>query len=120
MLPKDNIRNISLIQNANFNYNNLSSHSILDLLDNNQKDYNNNHGNLSKNTIDFYDDEDNENDNDGDSVAELINEFEGIDVEQNKDLKYYIIENIKLLNLDKINKEIKNKITELKLNILTK
>ena len=42
-----------------------------------------------------------------------------INVEQNKDLKYYIIENIKLLNLDKINKEIKNEITELKQNMLT-
>ena len=119
MLPKDNIRNISLIQNANFNYNNLSSHSILDLLDNNKIDYNNNE-NLLKNINDFYDDEDYENDNDDDSVEELINEFKDIDVKQNKDLKYYIIENIKLLNLDKINKEINNEISELKLNMSTK
>ena len=87
LLSKDDIRNINLIQNTNFNDNNLSSHSILDLLDNNKKEYNNNE-NLSKNANDFYDDEEFEDDNDDDSVAELINKFEDIDVEQNKDLKY--------------------------------
>ena len=117
LLSKDDIKNINLIKNTNFNYNNLSSHSILDLLDNNNKKENtNNNLILLKNN----DDEENIDDNNDDSVAELINKFEDIDVEQNKDLKYYIIENIKLLNLDKINKEIKDEITELKQNKKTK
>ena len=37
LLSKDDIKNINLIKNTNFNDNNLSSHSILDLLDNNNK-----------------------------------------------------------------------------------
>ena len=111
LLSKDDIKNINLIKNTNFNDNNLYSHSILDLLDNNNKKENtNNNEILLKNNYD----EENVDDNDDDFVAELINKFEDIDVEQNKDLKYYIIENIKLLNLDKINKEIKDEITDLK------
>ena len=76
MLSKDDIKNINLIKNTNFNDNNLSSHSILDLLDSNKKEYNNNNENLSKNINDIYDDEENEDDNDDDSVSELINKYE--------------------------------------------
>ena len=56
-------------------------------------------------------------DNDDDK---LIENFDNLNLEENNDLKYFIIQNIKDIDLSKINKEIKSEIGEYLTNILFK
>ena len=52
------------------------------------------------------------NDNNEDDINYLSNKFDNINFDEDKDLKYYIIQNIKDINLEKITKEINEEIKD--------
>ena len=52
------------------------------------------------------------NNNSEDDINDLSNKFDNINFDDDKDLKYYIIQNIKDINLEKINKEIDDEIKD--------
>ncbi len=59
-------------------------------------------------------------DNCKDRNNDLDNKFDTINFNEDKDLKYYIIQNIKVITLDIIDKEIKEEISEALIEIIIK
>ena len=106
LLNKEDIRNLDIISNENNFVNILSSNSISNALS------------IDSNNLEFNDDNilnQNQNVSDEDDYNEdekLIENFDNLNLEENNDLKYYIIQNIKDIDLSKINMEIKSQIDE--------
>ena len=109
-MNKEDIKNLNIISNENINNNILSSNSISNALNIDVEDFEENGDNIlneNKQTLDNDDDK-------------LIENFDNLNLEENNDLKYFIIQNIKDIDLSKINKEIKSEIGEYLTNILFK
>jgi len=115
ILNKEGIKKLNLLFINNKNSNALSLYTISELLDVNEDNkYNNKFysSNLVKN---FDDKEYNEDDEfkEEDEFNNLFNNIESLNLEDNKDLRYNIIQNLKEINLDKNYKDITNEINNI-------
>ena len=106
ILNQEDIRNLNILSNENDNNNILSYNSIssvhniyLENLENNDE--------CNVNETDEFIDADNDKESD-----KLIENFENLNLEEYNDLKYFIILNIKYIDLIKINDEIKTEINK--------
>ena len=92
--------------NNNNNYNDLSINPISNILgieDDKCSDKDNN------------DDDESVEDINNDDFISLNNSLEKLNIEDNRDLNYYIIQNLKNIDLDKLNNDIDNEIEEKKI-----
>ena len=108
LLSSEDIKNLNLLSSGINNENILSSSSISKILNIDNNDFN----------IEEIDNQNNDeelkevNNNSEDDINDLSNKFDNINFDDDKDLKYYIIQNIKDINLEKINKEIDDEIKD--------
>ena len=105
-LNKEDIRNLDIISNENNYVNILSSNSISNALSIDSNNLELNNDNILNQNQQVSDEDDYNED------EKLIENFDNLNLEENNELKYYIIQNIKDIDLSKINMEIKSQIDE--------